>query len=104
MASFAFPKRDVFRLIFLKQGLGIVEDDCRRQQVLLRTQLRTDDRAVEAAEVQPRGVADDLGAKGRFAAREPDGIEIAGRSDVADEQLRLGDAQDRLRPTGQARA
>ena len=57
-------KRDVFRLIFLQQGLGIVEDDRRRQQVRLRTQLRIDDRAVEAPEVQPRGVALDLGVKG----------------------------------------
>src|SRR5580658_3368840 len=49
------PQAGRVRLIFLKQGLGIVEDD----------------RAVEVAEVQPRGVAHDLGVKGRFAVDEP---------------------------------
>ena len=57
-------KREVFRLIFLKQGLGIVADDRRREQVFPGPELRIEERAVEAPEVQPRGVALDLGVKG----------------------------------------
>ena len=95
-------EHDAGVLVFEEKRLGVVESNRCGKQLIPLAKFRVEAALVDVAEVQPRPVAEYLSVERWFAVAEGQSeseffrVELAGRREIRDEELRLGSQERRL--------